>query len=114
MRAVDFFPSYMRRVLGWLAGTENATEAVHRLEHEPLFVVETGEQTRAACACGVRAAVACLHSGQRAWEAEPARQPRPAGGSPSHVHCTLTRTLLAATGTCSHPPALLVAAGLPG
>ncbi|PRW44314.1 alpha beta-hydrolase isoform B [Chlorella sorokiniana] len=41
MRAVDFFPSYMRRMLGWLAGSEDAAEAVERLEHEPIFCVET-------------------------------------------------------------------------
>lgn len=44
MRAVDFIPSYLRRALGWLAGSEDAEEAVQRLEHEPIFCVETGEK----------------------------------------------------------------------
>lgn len=42
MRAVDFFPSYIRRMLGWLVGSEDAEEAVVRLEHEPIFCLETG------------------------------------------------------------------------
>lgn len=42
LRVADFFPSYARRVLGWLAGSEDAEEAVMRLEHEPMFCVQTG------------------------------------------------------------------------
>lgn len=83
MRAVDFFPSYIRRMLGWLVGSEDAQEAVVRLEHEPIFCVETGATvplprtmgwqagTAAAAAGLAQAGPSAAQTALTAWHAMP-------------------------------------------